>query len=223
MARSRRKTSTARRARRMKVDWVYRPHYRDDAGNIIDAGGTYEPNAGVSIAAGQTNGIGVVLYDSHNYMKQVVAIGGNAPTSAGHEARAEGRMARIIRVQGWMVVQPTVWAVGSSYRLGMRFGRFEQDPNSGSFLLSTSYTLWLSSANINFAPSVFANTRLWTREHRHAESFNDNSAQRNFRFNFKVGMRLKPDECYGIWLETISGSATLNAYFALRTLINDEG
>jgi len=223
MARTKRRMAKAPRARRPKADWVFRPNIADDAGNVIDAVGSYTPELSKTIVQTFTGAIGLVLYDSQNRIKDVVAQG-FIPALFPRAARAEGHRARILRVVGLLAFTPSVWALGSSYFLGIRFGMFEQNSGTGQVVVPTNYHMW---GNGSVAPDQtaarYANDGLWQVERRTIVRFNDNNSTLNVPFAFRVNRSLRPDQCYAVYIETASGSVNVTCNPTLRTLVSDEG
>lgn len=204
-----------------RADWVYRPNVHDAAGGLVDDQGSYEPTVKV-LTPGDPAAIAPVLYDSHNYINPSTQAG-NLPRPVPSSGRAEGGRAFIRRVQGLIIIRPSTWALGSIWRLAMRFGMFEQDPNSGNFLIDPLYAIWSLPTLNNLKPAVWANDRQWQHEWRNAMTFSDNSQMWVRRFNFRVNRRLNPNMCYGIYVASQSDSVTLTLQFFFRTLVSDEG
>lgn len=210
-----------------RPDWVYRSDLHDEAGGLVDPWGTYE-QVGAGLVSGYENSIAQVLYDGHNYLGSAAAMAGNVPVFQPRAARAEGGKPKILAVQGVIGAIPSVWALGSVFNLGIRFGVFEQDEVSGAPVFPAEYNMWGYTGAINqnvTKPATFANTRNWDRELRRFEAFNagGGSIRFNYHFRFKVNRRLRPHECYAVYLETQGGSSTLSTVFFLRTLVADEG
>lgn len=225
MARSRRPAKRRSFQRKgPKADWVYRGDVHDSAGGLVENFGTYVPGAAFTQTPGLANGTIHWLYDSANYRQFSVGAGGvNTGFRFPSPYRAEGRNPLILRVQGWIAVNPSVWAVGSVYWLGMRFGVFTQSAQTGNGIFPAGYSLWSYPTNDLQAPPVYANTRTWVRELRHVEHFNDNSQRKNFRINIKLRRRLLPDQGFGVYTETADGSVNIGVLMALRSLVVDEG
>lgn len=222
MRRNRRMPKRGKARSGPKADWVYRPNLRDEAGSLIDDLGTYDPVVQTLLAA-DPNANAAVLYDSHNRQMNTVTFGA-VPFQFPRMARAEGGRAKIIRVQGQHIVTPSTWALGSTYRLGIRFGIFEQDPASGAFLIDPSYGLWVAAGDVQLGAAAWANDRKWQHEMRYGTAFSPDRPQMwNFRFNFSVNRRLMPNECYGMFYSTFGGSVTTIHQMWYRTLVADEG
>lgn len=202
-------------------DWVFRPNILDEAGGLVEALGTYEP-AGKNLTAGFANAKGSILYDSHN-RRQSLFLAGTVMEVMGAPGRAEGRGARIHRVMGTINVSPTTWTVGSRFDIGFRFGVFEQDPSSGLILVDANYNMWNAGAAKTDQPAFWANNRQWQHERRDIQTFSDNGVSFVYRFNFPVKRTLKPHECYAVYVETVTGSATVNLWYWLRSFVSDEG
>lgn len=221
MPRSRRAIRTSRKSARTRADWTYRPNLRDAVGALVDNLGTYEPTLTV-LTPGVANAQARVLYDSHNYVSNMVQIAG-ATVRFPSPARAEGAKARIIMVEGMIVSAPSVWAVGSTFSLGLRFGIFEQDAGVGAFLIDPAYTMWAPSLNIPQNPAYWANDKKWQHERRAVEVFTENTVRFDRRFRFRVNRTIMPHECYGIYIESQTGSVNLSNQLWFRTLVADEG
>lgn len=223
MARSKRRMTKSPRGAR--ADWVFRSDLHDEAGGLIDPFGTYE-QAPVSLPAGDTNSVGQVLYDSHNYIANAVAMSANVPIFQPRAARAEGGRARILAVKGVVMITPSQWALGNAYLLGMRFGIFEQDPTSGALLVPAEYNMWgFAGAPTQNAtkPSVFANQRNWDLEVRFQRAFGDSGDRFNHLVSFRCRRSLRPHEAYGVYCALAPGSTTSAVAFWLRSLVVDEG
>lgn len=222
MARSKKRSFARRRRFKRTGDWVYRTDYYDNTGALIDALGSYKLEED-PLTGGEVNAVAQVLYDSHNRLKQWIDIPSNIPRVMSNAARAEGQRAWIHRVQGIVFIRPSTWTIGSSFRMGMRFGIFEQDPVAGGLTLDPLYTLWGTGTDVNSNPAHWANDRMWQHERRFAMTFSDNAQVWAQRFNFRVNRRLNPNQCYGVYISSVSGSATLNIQPWLRTFVSDEG
>lgn len=226
MARSKRRTFSKRR--RVAADWVYRPCLQDLAGGLIDDLGTYDFITG-TLVAGPANANFHVLYDSHNHISNTMGALAAAPIrEMPNAARAEATRPLIMRVQGIATIRPSAWAVGSIFQLGMRFGIFEQDAQSGSVLIDPAYSMWSAGgAGINqLRVATWANDRNWQHERRFGQAFHDNGAYFMQRFNFRVNRRIDPNECYGIYMESDTQFvSSINLLYQLwfRTLVSDEG
>lgn len=219
----------ARRSRRMtkspgkrgpRPDWVYRPNGLDDVGAVVDPWGSYE-GAVKPMGAGIAAATLAILYDSHNYVANAVLA--NAPSVLIRApARAEGGKARILMVEGVLLVTPSTWAAGSSFDLGCRFGIFPQDPSDGALFVDAQYSLWQATSQTDH-PAYWANDRQWQKEARFNETFLENRATFRYNFRFPVRRTLRPHECYALYLESATGSVSLNMRTFFRTLVSDEG
>lgn len=226
MARSKRRTFRRRSSTpRKRADWVYRGDIHDEAGNPIDTFGTYVPQAGFTQAVGSANATIHWLYDSVNFRKFTATIAGNAPRAMPSSWRAEGGKPLLLRVQGWMSVLPVTWAAGSVVFLGMRFGTFEQSPNTGNAIFPTGYNMWDATGNDSQTANVWANEGRHVREFRRSWSFDigQTAARMNFTFNFGFRRRLMPNEGFGIYTELATGTTSAAIVHAFRTLVVDEG
>lgn len=223
MAKSRRRMARPPGRRRAPADWVYRGDLYDGAGAPLDVSGTYVPDLSKGLIPGYLNGTVFWLYDSYNFTSDVETVGlGMAPK--GRFRRAEGSNPKILRVRGSMSVTPSTWAVGSSYFLGIRFGRFRQDANNGLAIFDANYNMWgptNPTTQQMLMPARFANDRSWVLERYHIERFNDNNFSLNWRFNFPVNRTLKPDEGFGMYVETGFGSVNIQFNLRLSALVSD--
>lgn len=210
---------------RVKADWVFRNDLYDVGGNAIDASGSYVPNVSKVLVPGFASGTVFWLYDSYNLdMQSEFAGGGAQPIAKGKWRRSEAANPKILRVSGEMSFTPSVWALGSSYFLGVRFGIFTQDAYTGLALFDQRYNLW-GTTNVTEdqqQPARFANDRSWQHQRMTIVRFNDNNATLNWLFNFRVNRRLRPDEGYGVYVETAVGSVNLTVNNRLRTLVADD-
>lgn len=206
----------------MRADWVYRPDFFDELGALIDDNGSYS-RGDKTLAPGDVNANALILYDSFNFVSKSNLLTSNLGTIQPAWTRAEGSRAKIIAVEGTMIVRPSTWALGSTFMLGMRFGIFEQDVGTSAFLIDPTYALWTNPAAMALSPARWANDRNWQREFRRQEAFATNDVRWQFYFRFRVNRRLKPNECYAAYVATDGTSVTLvyNAWF--RTLVADEG
>lgn len=221
MARRKRRMTKSPGRARVKADWVFRPNISDEAGTPVDLLGTYQPT-GQALVAGVANSRSSVLYDSHNRMSRLLSIG-NVPLAFPASARAEGSRAKIVRVMGELIIVPSVWALGSFYAFGIRFGIFEQNSETGLFQVDASYSMWDPTSNMQRSPAMFANDRRWQHERHLAVEFNDNNRRLNLRFAFAVNRHLAPDQCYGFYMETAASGVTINTTPFFKTLVADEG
>lgn len=223
MARSKRRFS--RRKSRPR-DWVYRGAVFDAAAGIIDDLSTYTPFT-KTLAAGVAAANAAVLYDSHNYVASTVAGGpfDSVRQRVTAPARAEASRAFIHRTEGVIILTPSTWTAGTSFRYGVRFGIFEQDAGVGAFLIDPLYSMWGGGSLYTAHPDVWANDRRWQHERRFAQTFSTSNDQAMWTLRFRVSVRrsLNPNECYGIFSETTAGSATLLEQMWFRTLVSDEG
>lgn len=218
MARARTKRSSRRRQR---GDWTFRGAIFDAAGAIVEAFGAYEPNI-KSVTAGIAGSNIGILYDSHNYKQQSIV----GPAAYPASALAEGRNPRIKRVRGQLIINPSTWALGSTFAAGIRFGVFEQLPDTGGIFLDTEYNMWSFATNVADAPSNWANDRRWVKEVRFRQDFLENKTSWTLNFNFSCNKVLQPYQCFAWYMETSSSSpssVTLNVQSWLSAYVVDEG
>jgi len=224
MARTRRsfrgRRPTRGRSQRRKSDWVFRADIYDSAGAAVDSGGTFVPGAAWPLTAGVGNNQGHVLYDSANYRSY--ARTANFQATMPSWFRAEGRRPLISAVRGWIAWRPSTWAVGSIFQVAFRFGVYEQNP-AGLLTTDPNYTLWLASSAYSADAARWANDRAWVKEYRRFASFNENNAYFTIPVFFRCRKTLRPDQCFGVVAESISGSSGLQIQYALSTLVADEG
>lgn len=222
MARTRRKMP-ARRARR-RADWVFRPDLFDSAAGNVDANGTYSPFA-FNLPGGLANARWSSLYDSNGYLAFVANAGaGNVGTPLPRAARAEGRRPYVKWVRGKILLQAATWTVGSIFRLGIRFGVWNQNPASGNIIVSAAYSMWNATTLNDDQVAVFANDGEWQKEVRMLRTFSTGNEQTAWEVpvSFPVRRSLRPNQAYGVYLESTTGSATLAVQYWLQTLVADE-
>lgn len=224
MARSKKRTFRRRKSDGRKADWVYRGDIHDGAGGVIDSFGSYVPGLGFVQAAGSPQATIHWLYDSSLYRKFATSVGGNVPLVMPPAMRAEGRKPLILRVQGWMSVLPTAWVAGTVVFLGMRFGVWDQSPNTGNGIFQANYNMWDNALNDNAAPATFANFGNYVREFRKSWSFDigQTASRVNFTFNFACRRAMLPHQGFGIYTELAPGSTACSIVHAFRTLVVDE-
>lgn len=214
----------------MRADWVYRPFERSlESGGLLQSPpGTYD-TVEVSQAAGIANAQSRILYDSKDYIAHLTTRGivsaGVARMLPG-EARSEGRKPCMRAVEGVIFVTPSDWALGNSIKLGLRLGVWEQAMDTGTFLIDADYSMWSTSAVPHSTPSLWANnTRNNAMERRYAFAFNNEVVTPTFTLKFRWRGRkfLEPNECFGVYQETETGSSGIRTEYWLRTLVEDEG
>lgn len=220
------------RRRGGRADWVYRANTQIAADNVpdfigtSDTYGTYEPVL-TTLGPGAVNAIGKWLYDSHNWLRTVAGsqagpVAGNQRVSFLHRAaRAEGKKALILGVQGHIFVSPTTWAVGSAFAIGVRIGAFEQDPVQGALSLDANYSLWQVVGTSN--PADWANSRDWVWETRRDHQFSDNQSFIRIPIRIRCRKWLMPYQGMGVLMETEASSTNVVIQCWLRTLVADEG
>lgn len=221
----------AKRSRRMskaprrRADWVYRDNVYSSAGPF-ETLGTYTPR-GTLIVPGPATAVGKILYDSSDYMTQSTSniTGVNIPVSPA--SRATGRRAKILAVQGQVMVRPSTWALGSQLAIGFRFAVFEQNPASGSILVAPQYSLWDEQLDVTLNPAVHADID-HAKEMRMWHTFDANDAVYPVRFAFRVNRSLRSNQAYAMYVETATGSGDFASVTCviqpwLRTLVEDEG
>lgn len=214
------------RGRRPVADWVFRNDLYDGAGAPIDVNGSYVPDQSKTIAPGFGAAPVFWLYDSYNFTSDIEALGLAGLAAKGRWRRPEASKPLIKRVRGEITFTPSVWALGSSYFMGVRFGIFTQDANNGLVILDPNYNMWgvASPTTVQMQhPSRFANDKSWQHQRMHIERFNDNNSSLNWRFNFAVNRKLRPDQGYGVYVETAVGSVNVQINLRLMTLVSDEG
>lgn len=226
MARSRRRAPRRSFRRRKRADWVYRSDLiASEDLTSTDGLGTYAPGS-VAITAGWTGQLGLVLYDTVNFLGYVAHQDVAAHNSMVRRAsRAEGRKPTYLGCQGQLIVIPSQWAVGQFYRLAYRIIIAEQDLDYGTPLLNAGYSLW-SGVVTDYQPADFANMgRQNIYEHRMSHRYTDASStpERVLNFNVKTRRRLEPHEGVFLLLETIQSSVTIAVQPWLRSLVIDEG
>lgn len=228
MARSKRRAFKPRK--RTRADWVYRPSlYIDDEGAVQLVNlGSYLGDRQVGLTPGINGVQTLILYDGTDFLAEStrasISQTGIQQGVLTRAARAEGKEATVLAVQGSIRVVPNGWAAGTRFDLGFRLGWFEQDDLSGLASVDPDYTMWDTGATTFETPAVMAdqktaNIRTW-RIHR---GFNDTEGTIQVNIFWK-GRRRSPSSKHGLmlWCETAPGSLTLNLMPNLRTLVVDE-
>lgn len=222
MARARRGKRSVR-ARRLRGDWVYRP-----SGEFSSTLGSYNGSVYLtlnsnSVGTGTINSDVIVLYDSEDYISRLTAESlPNAVTDAlPAAARADGRRASVMRVQGTCIWTPTTgWASGASYMWGYRLIWAEQDVDTGGALLDALYSMWepeVGGAVPHSQVAMFANDKtLNMREVRRAVGFPVDMPQKLFTevINWKVPLRRAPGSKFALFMYL---EAPANGLLALTT------
>lgn len=207
-----------------RADWVYRGWETDEGGTPILDQMSYGVEARSIAASGSAI---AMLYDSHDYMLQAVG-GGAGAGVAGHlpySARAEGRKATCLRVQGMLSYEASTWAAGSRLELGWRLGVFEQAADTGLVLLDVAYSMYTSST-LKDQPAVWANdqaTHIAERRIRFEFSAGNEASLRTQKLDISFKRRLRSHECLALYLELPATSVGIRYQTWLRTLVQDEG
>lgn len=231
MARRSPKVRTSRKSHRPRADWVYRQHaIRADNGAQVDSLGTYDDGL-VSQTGGIAQAQSHILYDSHDQLGVWTASGIEVPAGTparlvSRAARAEGRRATILAVEGCVLLSPGEWALGNLVAWSWRMGAFEQD-RTGVFSLDAQYSMWVTGGATPFEPPAqWANfRRLNAKEDRVWHAFDADRLNPLFKVRiFWKGRRtLDPRDCWGLYTEMENTSIGIDQQFWLRTLVVDEG
>lgn len=236
MARTRRRMM---RRRRPKADWVYRHGVwvPGDDPDILTSGwyigdiaqATYSPIPDV-VQSSAAAARGYILYDSQNRLNAVASTFSTAAGARGvgllsRAARAEGRGALCLRVQGQILMRPDTWSLGNQFYIGLRIGVFEQDPEMGNLLVSADYNMMDTGQLGPVAAGVWANDAQFVWEKRFWLSYNTDRAEPaiNQYIDVKFRRRLKPNQCLGLYVENSESSVSVVIQRWLRTLVVDEG
>lgn len=216
-----------RRRKFVAADWVYRDNVYDDAGATIENLGSYV-NTPTALTPGVANALVKSLYDSHNYMKGVVAPSAGTPFVFGSAARAEAHRPLILGVEGQVIIRPSTWALGDNIVLGARVAIFEQDAGNGVALLDPTYTMFNTTPNVSINPANWANDRTWIWERRMYETFLENRAVFRLFLRLRFRRRLLPHQALFLYLETnnqggTTGSVNVQVTPWVRSLVADEG
>lgn len=189
-----------------------------------DLRGTYEPTT-KSLAVGQGESEGLILYDSHTWLRQAGAGLGTNLGSVSGASRAAGRRATVLTVAGLIYIEPTAWAIGNAINLGWRIIRAEQDIQSGAVILDATYTMWLNGA-FGMGPAASANdAHTNMREGRFMRTFSTSNS--NTSFNVPIFWRgkctLADRECLALYLEleASGGAVGLRYQTWIRSLVQD--
>lgn len=227
MARSRRRATKRRRER---GDWVYRGGTTDETGTADYFDASY---AGVyqALSSSGTSSVSaaLILYDSHDWFTVMGGGLGNALSGGvmSKAARAEGRKAKMLRVQGQFSVQASTWTLGNEVRFGLRIGIFQQDPEDGGILVPAAYRMMTEPGvdQIVQGTSVWADHRRMNQwEHRHYLHFATGNEQslRTLRINTPIRGSLNANECLALYMENAPGGVALRFQSWLRTYVVDE-
>lgn len=214
--------------KRLRADWVYRSNAQsaEDQDEIADVLGTYEPLI-FTHSTGVGNSLAHILYDSQQWGALQggggVALGGWT-RAINRAARAEGRKATILAVEGIIYWEPSVWALGNLMAIGVRLGCFEQDPGTGNILLDAAYSMWTNEVGGSSSrPSGWANPgRGNTWERRYHVGFSETVPFFVSRIAWRGRRVLQPNECFAVYTELENTSVNTRTQMWLRTLVSDE-
>lgn len=220
MARSKRRPTS--RKRKMRGDWVYRGFETDgEGGPLASQVASYialSRNTGYYTVQPGTP-LGVVLYDSVEYLMTATRSGIAAGTNTfmGREARAEGRKATALAVDGHYYVMPNAWTLGSNWALSARIVVCDQNTTTGGLDLPAAY---------NLGDSLWANGWGNLVERRDWIAFATGNEQQRWKFalSWKGRRSLKPHECLALYIESSGpaiGSTTLLVTPVFRSLMHD--
>lgn len=219
----------------MRADWVYRGYEYDMTGNAastqVASYVNMQRNA-LTYTLQPGTPVGVVLYDSHDYL--------GSPTKAfnaasgeqlmlGREARAEHGTVRIHAVEGTLYMQPSTWTAGSDFTVAARLVICEQNLLTGALALPANYTLLgatITGDGLGQDASDYANGwgNLQTRITQQAFSTENDMARFSLRFRWKGKRSLPQHLCLGLYVESAGpaiGSTTLRIAPQFRTLVTD--
>jgi len=225
-SRSRRKGRSFTR-RKSRADWVFRNDglaFNVDGNAVFtqDELGTYSPDAAVVTSP---SAIGLILYDSRNYLG-TLNFGGPAGLVGAMSlaGRASARKARTHMVRGSVLVDTSSWAVNDELILGLRIGVFEQSPVNGSPQVDANYSMFDNLGGASMAQ--FANqqrSNLWER--RVVRAFSDSNQGGVFQIPIfaRTPARLNDEECLALYVELDTGSVNMRFTSWLSTLVTDEG
>lgn len=204
----------------MKADWVYRGDQVDNEGAAYRGLSTYSA-ASVALSTGES--AGHILYDSKNYLRQIA---GNSETM-NTTGRAAGSKPKMIRVQGMLKWEASVWATGDDLQIAFRIGVFQQDSLDGFLQVDVNYTMMNLGLSVADNVDIWANqprANLWEqRVYQHFATGNESSVRSLYVNASMKGVRLNDDECLGLYVEMGQASEGMRYYRWLRTLVQDEG
>lgn len=202
-------------------DWVYRDDGMNSDVSTPDDLGTYSPNAVVIASPAIT---GLVLYDSHNYLRAATHGGGGGLGFIQNAARATGRRAQTHWVRGQLLVDTASWAVNDELVLGLRIGVFKQDPSNGQLLIEPLYSMFQNAADVTI--SVYANRQrqnLWERRFIRTQPGGETIPPTlTIPISTPARARLMDDECLALFMELDQGSVNARITSWLSTLVSDE-
>lgn len=211
--------------RRMRGDWIYRGVEFDDEGGA--AGTQVASYTGVSRNSGAYplapgTDVGIILYDSANYMLERTRTG---PFNIGREARAEGRGATILAVQGYYYMLPNAWTAGSNWCVSARIIIADQNLQTGQMDLPANYQLPATSGP-GVELTAWANGWGNLAERTDWNAFATGNEQQRWKFGlrWRGRRRLKPHECLGILIQSAGpaiGSTSMTLSPLFRTLVSD--
>lgn len=165
-----------------------------------------------------------ILYDSQNFLLDSA---GDTPGNVlNRSARAEGRKARTLMVEGTAVIQASTWTLGNEIRMGLRIGAFSQNPVDGNIETDVNYAMFANSASIQTEAGVFANDKRsnkWTYWHYMHFATGNEQSLRVINIRTKANAYLDASECLALYLELHAGSVGIRYQLMLRTLVVDEG
>jgi len=230
---NRRRARSGGRRRKTPVDWVYRP-----TGLFSTAPGTYNGRSSLTVATNTVNQIlsaAAILYDSQDYLGVITRESFGNTSDMPKAARAEGRRARCIRVQGKILFLPANgWAEGGRWYMGVRLGWYEQDPQGGRLLVAPEYSMW----EPEIVTGAFGDVALWAndrlqnmREWRLHQGYDTEKAAGfvPLHINVRLPIQRAPSSlhCLALYFEAPSTITTLVAntqfWVNCRTLVADEG
>jgi len=218
----RRRFTGRRKARSPRKDWVYRDDGLSTDASTADDLGTYSPNAVVISSPAIT---GLVLYDSHNYMRASTHGGGGGLGFLQAAARATGRRASAYAVRGQILVDTASWTVNDELILGLRIGVFKQDPGNGQLLIEPLYSMFQNAGDISI--STYANRQrqnMWERRYiRNQPGGETLPATFTIPVHLRCNVRLADDDCLALFMELDQGSVNARITCWLSSLIADEG
>jgi len=203
---------------------VYRDNGLTFAPFTADGLGTYTP---IATSLVSPDAVGLILYDSTNYMRRMTHGGAGAVGALSAAARAEGKRAKAMMSHGIIDIITSDWTTNSRIVFGWRIGVFKQDPDTGLVQVDPGYSMWRNIGETN--PAYWANIRRnRLAEGRFFRAFNDGQ---NTGGEFQVpvmwkgrsGVSLDSDECLALYLEIDEDSVNMRLFTWVRSLIADEG
>lgn len=212
----------------MRGDWVYRGlEYTPAGAQLASQTSSYTGltrNSGAYTLSSGTQ-IGLILYDSSNYMMRTTTQ--TATSRMSTAARAEGRRATVMAVNGFIFITPNAWTVGSNFLIGWRLVVCDQNEFTGALDLPAAYSFVQQAPTAALPSSDFAmSANGWGNlaEGYKFQTFDQNDASWMLHIKWRGRRSLESNSCLGLLMESAGpavGSTTLLVSPRLRSLVHD--